>query len=490
MKLLLLRPFFSVEKFYFPRFINEPLGLEYLAAFLKDKHQVKIIDGVAKGWNKYRFSKNNKNIIYQGLNIKEIIQKVNRDQPDVVGLTWLFSAQNDCVNDTATAIKQVYPQTIIVVGGPHPSTNPEEILKDNPNIDIVVYGEGEITLKELLDREFRNLEKIKGIAFRSNNQIKINAPRPLIENLNQIPLPARNLVPYQNYNKQNLYIFLYNRFRRWGIQPEKNKSLSAIVGSLPFLDKIYFSFHNQRRKTELLPVADLIISRGCPNRCTFCAIHNLWGRRWRIRSAANVLQEIDELVNHYKIKHINIQDDNFNISKDRIIEICQGLAKRNYNLTITSGSGVYVPALDEEVLVWLKRAGFHTIKMCIESGNQRVLDEIIKKRINLNHAAKMVKTCKKLGLKTEAAFMFGVPGETIRDMKDTLNYSKKVGFDRVKKFIFQPFPHTELYDICVKNNYLTKDYDPKKIYITSNRCYVRTEDFSPEDVIKIAREEN
>jgi radical SAM superfamily enzyme YgiQ (UPF0313 family) len=480
MKLLLLRPFFSVEKFYFPRFINEPLGLEYLAAFLKDKHTVKIIDGVAEGWNKYRFSKNNKDIIYQGLNIKEIIQKINRDQPDIVGLTWLFSAQNDCISQTVKALKQNNPKMPIVVGGPHPSANPQQILEDNPSIDIVVFGEGELTLKELLDKKLKDLDSIEGIAFKDGEQIKVNPPRPLIKDLNYLPLPARDLAPYQNYNKQNLYAFLYHHFQ--------NKTLATQISRLPFLDKLYYFLRNKIKQKELLPSADIIFSRGCPYHCTFCAIHNLWKHRWRIRSAENILEEIDLLVHQYGIKHLIIQDDNFNASKEMIIKICRGLVERKYDLTLSSGSGVYVPTLDKEVLFWLKKAGFKTIKMCIESGSQRVLDEVIKKRINLKQVEKIVAICKELGLKTEADFMFGLPGETIEEMKETIAFSKGLGFDQIKRFIFQPFPNTELYELCVKNNYLTKDYDPKKIYITSNRCYVKTEDFSPEEVVRLVRE--
>jgi len=476
-----------VEKFYFPRFINEPLGLEYLAAYLRNDHQVEILDAVAQGWNKYWLVEENPEMIYQGLNLKEIIKKINQSQPEVIGITWLFSTQNDCVNATIKAIKQTNKKIITVVGGPYPSANSKQILKDNHHLDIVIYGEGEITFKELLDKEIKDLENIQGIAFRENGQIKINPPRPLIENLDKLPLPARDLVPYQNYAKQNLYAFIYNRLNRWGINPQKNKSLTDKLSSLPFLEKFYYQLHNQKRKNDLLPKADIVSSRGCPNHCTFCAIHNIWQHKWRMHSAENVLQEIDWLVNNYGIRHINFQDDNFNASKKRTIEICQGLIKRKYNLTILAPAGAFIPTLDEEILTWLKKAGLNNLRMSIESGNQEILNKIIKKRIDLNQIKPIVQICKKLGIKTEGAFMFGIPGETIQTMQDTLNFARKMKFDRIKKFIFQPFPNTELYDICVKNNYLTKDYDPRKIYVTGNKCYVKTEEFSPEDVIKIAR---
>ena len=487
MKLLLIRSFFSLEKFYFPKHINEPLGLESLAAFLQNTHQVKILDAVAEGWNKYWTLNDKPDVIYQGLKPKELIKKVNQYQPNIVGLTWLFSTQDDSIKILSRFIKESDPQKIIIVGGPHPSANPKQILRDNPYIDIVVYGEGEITLKELLDKKCQQLKTIQGIAFRNNKQIKVNPARPLIENLNQLPLPDRNSIPYQNYTKQSLYIFIYNRLKKYGLNFKTNNLLTAQLSRLPFIKKIYFQLHNQKNKTALFPTADIVTARGCPNQCTFCAIHNIWGHRWRMRSSKSILEEIDILVKKYRIRHINIQDDNFNISKKRTIEICRGLFKKNYNLSLTANSGIYFPSLDEKVLKWLKKAGFGLLRMSIESGNQRILDKIIKKRIDLSKVKGIVDICRKLGLKTEGVFMFGVPGDTIQTMQDTLNFAKKMNFDQIKKFIFQPFPNTKLYNICIKNNYLTENYSPKKIYVTGNQCYVKTEQFSPEDVLKIAR---
>ncbi len=487
MKVLFLRSFFAVEKFYFPAAISEPLGLETLTAFLRKDYQIKILDAVGEGWYKYWTLEDFPETIFLGLKSKEIIKKISEFQPDVIGITWLFSAQNDSVNIITKTIKETYPDLIIIAGGPHPSTNPKEVLGANPYIDIIIYGEGEITFKELLDKKMKNLEEIKGIAYKKYGQIIINPPRELIKNLDIIPLPARNLLNYKNYAKQNFYIFIYHRLKKLKIKEKIIKTIASFISRAPLLDQFYYKLHNSKKMNEFLPTADIVTSRGCPNRCTFCAVHNLWGHSWRMRSAENVLTEIDELVNKYQIKHINVQDDNFNISKSRIIEICQKIVERKYNITLSANSGVYVPALDEKVLTWLKKAGFRHIRMCIESGNQEVLDKIIKKRIDLSKIKNIIDVCQKIGLKTEGAFMFGVPGETIASMQQTLKFANSLGFNRVKKFIFQPFPNTELYDVCVKNNYLTEDYNPREIYVTGNKSFVKTENFLPEDVVKIAR---
>lgn len=261
-------------------------------------------------------------------------------------------------------------------------------------------------------------------------------------------------------------------------------SLCAKLSALPYADRLYYRCYN-RKNSKKLPAADMITSRGCPNHCTFCAVHNIWGHTWRMRSAENVLEEIDLLVRRFGIRHINIQDDNFNVSKKRVVEICKGVVENKYDISFLPCSGSYVPALDEEVLHWLKKAGFHTLRMSIESGNQDILHTVIKKNINLSKVKGIVDTCRKLKIATEGAFIFGIPDETKKTMEETLHFAKSTGFDRIIRFIFQPFPNTELYETCLKNNYLTKEYDPGKAYVTGRRCFVKTEQFTPDDVLRI-----
>ncbi len=483
MKFLLIRPFFSVERFYFPRFISESLGIESLTSFLKQFHQVKMIDALAEDWNNYWKLKGYPETIFQGLKPKDLLQKIANYNPEVIGLTWLFSTQNNSIHLTVKTIRKFSKNIPIVVGGPQPSANPFQTLKENKDIDIVVCGEGEITMKEVLDNKGRNLDKINGIAFRKNNKIIVNSPRKLIENLDRLPFPERNPNSYLNHSKQYLYEAFFLRLQKLGLKDNQNIKITSKLSSLP-LYKHYYKLHNKRNRKKL-PAGDIVTSRGCPNHCTFCAIHNIWQHKWRMRSARNVLEEIDFLVSKFKVKHINIQDDNFNVSKERIIEICKGIIRNKYKITLLAPSGAFVSTLDKEVLIWLKKAGLNELRMSIESSNQDILYNVIKKNIDLSQVKGIVDTCKKLGIKTEGAFIFGIPGETIETMKESLEFAKKSGFNRIVKFIFQPFPNTELYDLCVKNNYLTKDYNPNKLYITGNRCYIKTDKFSPEDVLKI-----
>ena len=484
MKLLLIRPPFAIEKFYFPKYINEPLGIESLAAFLEQTHQVMTIDAVGEGWNQYWELPDYPETIFQGLKQQEILNKLPVMKPEIIGISWLFSTQNSSIDLIIKTVKKYNKNLPIIVGGPHPSADPIQTLKDNSDIDMVVFGEGELTFKEILDLGGKNLDKINGLAYRQNEKIIKNSPRQLIDNLDLLPIPRRQKDIINNYSKQKIYQTIYSKLNKLKLPDKMKMSISSIASSLPYLDLIYYKLYNQKLQ-HYLPEADIITSRGCPNHCTFCAIHNVWGHRWRMRSAKHILKEIELLVKKFGIKHLNFQDDNFNVSKARTIEICQEIVKNKYNISILAPAGAFVPTLDEEVLTWLKKAGLAVLRMSIESGNQKILDNVIKKRIDLAQVKNIVNICKKLGIYTEGAFIFGIPGETIENMQESLKYAESVGFNRIVKFIFQPFPNTELYQTCLDNNYLIEEYDPKKIYITGNKSYVKTDKFTPEDVQRI-----
>jgi len=485
MKILLIRPIFSVERFYFPRFINESLGIEYLSSLVQKNHEVKIIDALAENWNNYWEPKDYPEIIFQGMKPKKLAKKIKDYNPEIIGITWPFSTQNNSINLAIKIIKKINKNILIIVGGPHPSSSPEMILKENKDINIVVYGEGEITLKEILDNKAKNLEKIQGIAFRKNSKIIVNSPRPLIQNLDDLLFPNREHKYHKNYSKQHLYEAIYLRLQKLGLNYKKNIKITSFLSKIPFLYKIYKIIYNKRNHKKSLPSADIITSRGCPNYCTFCAIHNIWGHQLRMRSAENIVKEIDMLVKKFKIKHINIQDDNFTVSKERTIEMCKKIIENKYNITLSTPSGVFIPTLDEEVLTWLKKAGLNEIRMSIESGNENILHNVIKKNIDLTKVKGIVDACKKVKIETEGVFIFGIPGETIKTMKQSIKFAKKSGFDRMIRFIFQPFPNTELYKLCKRKKYLTKDYDPKRLYPAGNKCYVKTENLSPKDVVKM-----
>ena len=486
MKLMLIRPPFAAEKFY-THCPEEPLGIEYLASFTNSHHEVRILDAVVEDWNNYWQGEDYPEIFFQGLDMDGLLRRISEFKPEIIGLSWPFASQDSGIELMLKTIRQYDKKIKIIVGGPRPSASPKETLQKYKDIDIVAVGEGEFTLLELLDRGAEGLEKIKGLAYRVGNNIVVNQPRELIKDLDILPLPLRDSRVYGNYSRPVFNEFLNYRFRPIISSDRQRQKLINWINRIPLANKFYYYLHNSKKNINQLPFADMLTSRGCPNHCTFCAIYHIWGHNWRPRSINNVLEEIEILVRKFGIKHINFVDDNFNISKDRVIGICKNIVSNGYNISLAATSGIYVPTLDEEVLFWLKQAGVNLLRMSIESGNQEILNNVIRKNINLKQVADIVKSCKKIGIRTEGAFIFGLPGETLETMQDTVNYAKTVGFDRVIKFIYQPFPNTVLYDLCVAKGYLTADFDPKRSYVTGSQCYVRTEKFTPEDVKKIAR---
>jgi len=488
MRLLFLRTYRCLEKFYFPGALHEPLSILTLTSFLKPFCEVKVIDAAAEGWNSYWEKEGNPELLNKGLKPKDFLKAIGAFKPDVIGITWLFPSDNDCINDTAKYLKEHLPGVKLIVGGPEPSAKPKEILEKNPEIDMVIFGEGEMTLKELVLQNFKNLDGILGIAYRSANEIKVNLPRPRIQDLGILPIPDHGFLNSVAYSRPYIYALVFKYFKKLKLPLKINCFLAYNLAKLP-VHKLYFWVFNQKPdREELLPKADIITSRGCPNQCTFCSIHNVWGHRWIAVPIDNILKEIDILVNKYKIRHINIQDDNFNLSKERTVELCKKIIERKYKITLCASSGVYVPSLDEEVLTWLKRAGMNLMRFSIESGSQRVLNDVVKKRIDLKTVKPIVNICKKLKIKTEGAFIFGIPGQTIAEMEENIRFAEDCGFDEILKFIYHPFPNTELYRICEEKGYLTENFDPRRLYVNKgSQCYVKTEDFSPEDVLRIAR---
>jgi len=268
MKILLLNPFLTVLKDD-PSQPSPMLSLPYLAAYLrKHKYKVEILDIAARGYDKIININGKKRC---GLSESEIKDYINKYSPDLAGITSSSTVHAEDMHELAGIIKSIRATIKIVVGGAHPSSNPEEVLRDN-NIDLVVKGEGEETLLEIV----KNLEKgkdihnIPGTISKSADKIIVNPPRKYIENLDSVPFPARDLLPMETYFK------LYKEQTNYMI----------------------------RERTTTM-----IASRGCPGNCVYCAVKTVWGRRWRGRTAKNVVDEIEELIKNYRVEEIHFLDD-------------------------------------------------------------------------------------------------------------------------------------------------------------------------------------
>lgn len=426
--------------------IVPPLGLAYIAAVLEEHgYEVKILDCLIEGSLK---GKKYRDKIRYGLLDKEIEEIIRKFNPDIVGVSCLISAKVYDMLNVCKIVKDIDLNIITCTGGSHPTTAYKEVLQDE-NIDFIVLGEGEYSFLELITEINTNqdLSHVDGIAYMDSDTIKLNPKTKYIENLDKLPLPARHLLKMEKY--------------------------------------IYTSSPHSGIKRQ--PFTSMITSRGCPFRCGFCVIRHLWGLKPRYRSAENVLMEIKHLINEYGIKEIHFEDDNLTAQKRRAIGIFAGIIENGWDLTLNSPSGLAIQHLDEDLLKLMKQAGYYSITIAIESGDKNIL-KLMNKLVDLDKAKSIIKSSRKLGLKTKGFFILGYPGETKAQMKKTIDYAANSNLDWTIFFIATPIPGSELDTYCRDNNYLlNKDLDYIKQFYISN---IKTPEFTPEYVEALKEKAN
>ena len=406
MKIALIAPPYPLEEIPSP-----PLGLTYIAAVCEAAGaEVIILDYIVRGYSQTK-----------------LIEEINAFGPDIVGtnsVTMNFKRAADILS----LVKQTFPEIITLMGGPHVSFDYENTLGHYPGIDIVVKGEGEATVPELLEviHTPEKWQTIPGIAFREGKKIISTAIRPFIQDLDALPLPARHLLPMSRYQALGY------------------------------------------------PVS-IITSRGCPNQCIFCLGRKMVGQKVRFRSADHIVDEIEALQT-FGISFINIADDLFTASKRRVTAFCNELVKRNVEIFWSAFSRVNT--IDTQTLKLMKSAGCHSVSFGIESGNPEMLKRV-KKGITIAQAKKAAIACREAGIRGHASFMVGLPGETMDTMNDSLTLQKELGIESAFHFL-SPFPGTTVreeiaeYDLEI----LTDDWDE----YNANRSIVRTAALTPEQM--------
>ena len=388
-----------------------PLGVSYVAAVFEAAGcHVKIIDYIVSRYTPQKLKK-----------------ELDAFEPDVIGstsVTMNFPAAADIIRTA----KRHRPSMMTMMGGPHVSFDVEGTLEAYPEIDMLVVGEGEKTIMELIPH-LMNRGKwpdIKGLAFRRNGEIIVTGSRKLIDDLDSIPMPARHLLPM-------------SRYRALGF-----------------------------------PVS-IITSRGCPNACIFCQGRRMVGRKVRYRKVEYVMDEVERILS-YGISRINIADDLFTSNKARVREICREILKRGFDFKWSAF--VRVNTVDREILELMRDAGCDGVSFGIESGNPEMLRRV-KKGITLDQAKNAVRMCKEAGIPAHASFMVGLPGESFETLRNTREFSQSLNIPYGYHFL-APFPGTtvrekiEEYDLEILTDDWTR-YD-------ANSAIVRTSALSPEDI--------
>jgi len=338
----------------------------------------------------------------EGLNYQQIEERTKKAKPDVVGIIAPTPPMKH-VYKIAEIIKGIYPNIPIIAGGIHATALPKRTMEEGEKIDFIVVGEGEITFTELLQalkndqKEFSN---IAGLCWREKDRIIINQSRGLIKDLDEIPLPARDI----------------------------------------FNLKLYRSAPTKMVSEE--NATPIITSRGCPFNCTHCPSKIVWQGYVRYRSADNVIAEIEECVNQYNLREFNFYDDIFTINRDKAIEICNKIIKKK--LRIYWICFARAGAIDDELAQIMKKAGCQKISFGLESGNQKILD-LMGKRTTVEKGRKSVEIARRHGLEVHASFMLGNVGETAETIKETISFAKSLDLDNATFFITAPFPGTVLY---------------------------------------------
>ncbi len=355
--------------------------------------------------------------------INDLKNKLNDFNPDYVGVTFTTPLYNEA-KEIARITKEFDNNIITIAGGVHVSALPKDTLNEC-EFDIGVMGEGEETLKELVNE--KELSKINGICYKKDNEIIINPKRPLIKNLDDLPLPAWHLFNINKYKASKL-------------------------------------------TTRNQPVGPIETSRGCVYGCIYCN-KDIFGRTFRFKSPERVIKEIEHMLS-FGFKEIHIWDDNFSTKLDRAKKICDIIIEKGLNKKFTwaLACGIRADCIDEEFIRKAKEAGCYSIYIGVETGNPELL-----KRINKGETLEEIKRafelCKKVEIETVAFYMFGLPGETKETMDKTIEFAKKLDSDYAKFTITVPYPSTPLFYEWDEKGYIkTKDWS-KYNFHTASKVY-------------------
>jgi len=365
--------------------IIPPLGICYIAAFLEGHgRDVEIIDCPPLE-----------------LNHAELVSELEKKNPDIVGISSTTPAYESTLK-TAGLIRETLPDSAIVIGGSHVTALPDETLSCDV-FDVGVIGEGEVTFLELVkhleEKGLKDLSKIDGIAYRSGKKVVETRKREFIQDLDSIPFPARHLIPP--------------------------------------LEK----YHPTPASYKKLPHADIMTTRGCPTMCTFCD-RAVFGCTFRGRSAENVVDEVEEMIEKYGVCDIKFFDDTFTLDRKRLYRICEIFHERGVDIPWSCLTKVNCITWD--MLATMKKAGCWQVLYGLESGDEGMM-KLLKKGTTVEQNEKAVRWAHEAGLNVRADFIMGTPGDSIESMEKTLRFAVKMNVDFAHFNKFTPYPGTEIY---------------------------------------------
>jgi len=407
---LLIKPYSKADE------LIPPVGLGYLAAAVRKDHDIRIVDGIKDEMTVEKFSKLLKN-----------------DKFDVIGLQ-IFTFHLASICEYIKVIKKNCPESLVIVGGPHPSCEPETIFKYLKQIDYAFRGESEIGLKQFLDLVATDalmpdyLRQVAGLIWRDDGQTTVNE-QMFEKDLDKLGQPSWDILRPDTYPLSPHGAFMKN-----------------------------------------FPIAPITVTRGCPFPCMYCAAHLVSGKPIRSRSVQNVIEEIELLYHKYGIMEIHIEDDNFTLNKKFIQEFCQQLQDKNLNISWACPNGIRLDTLDEDLLRLMKKSGFYVASVGIESGSERIL-ESMQKKLTKSKIKDKIDLINKVGLEAIGFFIIGYPGETKEDILETFRFAESLDLKRANYMIFHPYPGTPITKKLIESGELKKEDQDWARYILADVAY-------------------
>lgn len=439
MKILLIDPpFYRIIGFY-NRFF--PFGITSIATALqKEGHDVVVYDmdcnnnpskidytQLPEYYQAYLQSfKNSSHPIWQ-----EALEVIKGFNADVVGIA-VWTPYAASAFHMAKICKQINSSCPVVVGGAHATVKAHEILDISPNVDYVIRGEGEVTISELiraLESDHNNLNSIQGLSFRYQGNIRHNPERNAIKNLDDYPFPDRSLlINEQKYTPEDMGL--------------------------------------------------IMTSRGCPFVCSYCATH---AKKISYRSIDHIINEIKFLKEKYHTTQITFKDDSFTVNKRRVKQLCDRMIIEKLNINWECNTRVDL--VTEELVLLMKKAGCNSIKVGIESGSRRILQQI-HKGITLEQIRSAAELFKKIGIYWTGYFLMGVPDETIEDVNKTLEFMYDIAPDFASIGVYEPYPGTSMFNEAAKKGLVKPDMTIDEFYTILPNNYYKIEPDQQVDIIE------
>jgi anaerobic magnesium-protoporphyrin IX monomethyl ester cyclase len=403
-RILLIRAYYRRQF----RAAGFPVGVALVASYLESRGvQVRILDlAVQKDWR------------------SALEKEMKENAAPVVGVSFQITQYEEAL-EIARFIKKDYPATNVIFGGSYASSAPRECIR-NPEVDVVCCSEGEFTTLDLLQafENGRPLDTVEGIVFqRDDGEIVQTPPRALIENLDEMPLPAYHLLD---------------------LEPHIRAEHTA-------------DFTGKKRRCM-----ELITSRGCPYHCIYC--HSFFGKKFRGRSPQHVMDEILLLHREHGVTEFVIWDDTFTMDIQRAKDICDLIIASGIKIVLQLRGGVRPEQMDEELMAKLKEAGAETMCVGIESAVWRI-QKLIKKNLKIKKVEELLALAKKYGITSIGLMMMGFPGESIDEIKENTRWARQSQLDYTFFSIVTPFPNTELYELATRKGLFSKSRELKDMHV-------------------------